>query len=177
MRGIIITAIDGTGSNDPHRRLLLDHRPDLYRRGVGAQEQVILHKEGILHVPGRVILGEVERFEIIVVELDFRPFGNQKTKPGKDIADLLNDQGNRMLGPCRRPSAGKGYIEQFAAEFFIFQPLFQRREAVLSKPSSRRVTHRIDDLADKRSLFRSERTDPLHDRGQFTLLAEELYSE
>ena len=42
------------------------------------------HVEGILHVPGGMVLGHVEGFEIVILELDVRPLGNRKAEGGKD---------------------------------------------------------------------------------------------
>ncbi len=65
-----------------------------------------------------MIFGEIKRLEVVIIELDLGPFGHQKAKPGKNIAYLFNDQGDGMLGPLWRASAGEGHIDYFQTDSF-----------------------------------------------------------
>ncbi len=51
---------------------------------MGAQQHGVADKKGILHIAGRMILGEIECFEVVKIMLDLRTFGNLKTKAGKN---------------------------------------------------------------------------------------------
>ncbi len=63
---------------------------------MGSQDDVVFDIEGVLHVPRRMVLGDVQRLEIIIIQLDFRPFHHRKAKTGKDSADLFPDLRDRM---------------------------------------------------------------------------------
>ena len=60
--------------------------------GMGPEHDVGGHVEGILHVPGGVVLGHVEGFEIVILELDVRPLGNRKAEGRKDRDNLVEDE-------------------------------------------------------------------------------------
>src|SRR5512138_1143812 len=121
MSSIIITTINCPRSNDPKWRFLLQHGTNLYRRRVGPEEKIILNEECVLHVPGRVVFGKVEGFEIVVVELYFRPFCHHETESGKDVTYLLDDKGDRMLCTLRAHSPGQGHINPLAFEPLLLQ--------------------------------------------------------
>ena len=88
MGGVRVTAIDRTRGDNAHGRGMLEHGADLDRRRVGSQQPVFVDEKGILHVTGGMILGEIERLEIIVVELHFGTFGNLKAETGKNFRYL-----------------------------------------------------------------------------------------
>ena len=71
-----VAAEDATGGDDVDRRLPVEHRPDLHRGGVRAQQVAALHVEGVLLVARGVLQRDVERFEVIVIKLNVRPFGH-----------------------------------------------------------------------------------------------------
>ena len=53
---------------------------------MGAQQHIVVDKKGILHVPGRMVLGKVQRLEVIIIEFDLGPFGYLETKAGENRA-------------------------------------------------------------------------------------------
>ena len=55
---------------------------------MGAQQNGVGNIEGILHVPGRMLGGEVQGFEVIKVILHFRPADDLETKAGKNRTDF-----------------------------------------------------------------------------------------
>ncbi len=97
MGDVGIATVDGAGSDDPHRRRLLEHGADLHRRGVGPQHDIVGDVEGVLHVAGRMVARDVERLEVVEVVLDLRTFGHPETEAGKDGDDLLGHQGDRVF--------------------------------------------------------------------------------
>ena len=70
---------------------------------MGPKDDIVRYVERILHIPGRMIFRNVERFKIIVIQLNFRSFNNIKTQAGKNIADFPGDLGDRVKcsGPGR----------------------------------------------------------------------------
>ena len=81
-----LASIDAAGSDDVHRRRLRLHRADLHRRRLGAKQELRMpgdrHVEGILHRPRRVVLGDVERLEVVPVILDLRAFRDADSPGG-----------------------------------------------------------------------------------------------
>ena len=77
------------------------HRADLHRRGVRAQHLALAlfvggEEEGVVHLAGRMALGEVERREIEVVGLDVRPLGHGEAHIGEDRRQLLDHLADRV---------------------------------------------------------------------------------
>ena len=120
MGGVGITAIYGSGSDYPDRRCMFEHGPDLHRRGMGSEQDVVVYKKSILHVPGRVILGEIQCFEVVIVQFNLRTLGNLETKTGKDLGYFFSNEGNRMLAPCRTATSRESDIYPFTFETFRF---------------------------------------------------------
>ena len=91
----IIAAIDFARHDDAHRRLLLFHRAHLHRRGVRAQQALRprarrrLHVKRVHVVARGMVLGNVERLEVVVRRLDFRPFDHRVAERKKNPLDFL----------------------------------------------------------------------------------------
>jgi hypothetical protein len=77
----------------------------------------VRNEERILHVPGRMVVGKVERLEVVVVGFDLRPFGDLEPETGEDAGDLLGDDRKGMLAPQRRATTGKGDVDALRLEF------------------------------------------------------------
>ena len=90
MGDIRIGAVNPPGRKDPDRRRLLFHDPDLDRRGMGAQNDIVFDIKRVLHIPGGMIFGNIQGLEIIVIQFDFRTFDDGKPKSGKDRTDLIS---------------------------------------------------------------------------------------
>ena len=93
MRHVRVAAVDLARRDDAHRRLLREHRAHLHRRGVGAQQHRaarpdggLVDVEGVLHVARGVVRRDVERLEVVVVELDLRALGDLEAQPREDGA-------------------------------------------------------------------------------------------
>ena len=74
------------------------------RRGRKRLRQV----ERVLHVAGRMLLGHVEGFEVVLVVLDLRPFEHLVAEPREDRLDFLAHQAERMAMAERRRRAPAG---------------------------------------------------------------------
>ena len=93
--------------------LFLIHHTDLAAAGLGAQNNVIRHIEGILHIAGRVVFGYVQAGKVVVIVLNFGAFVNFKAHAGKHINDLILDLGDRMQCAGGVVGAGQGDIHGF----------------------------------------------------------------
>ena len=59
------------GRDHTDRQLALFHGTNLNRRGLGTQNDFLIDIEGILLVSCRMVLRDIQRFEVVVVLLDF----------------------------------------------------------------------------------------------------------
>ena len=81
VRLVGIAAIGAAGADDADRRLLLQHRANLHRARMRAQQfalarRIRLQEERVVHLARRMIRRKIELGEIIIVGLDIRPFGD-----------------------------------------------------------------------------------------------------
>ena len=90
MGGVVIVAVHRAGRNhaDWRVRLLALHGAGLDAAGLGAQQEVVRNVEGVLHVPGRVVLGQVQRFKVKIVVVDFRAFDDIEAHMHEDLFDF-----------------------------------------------------------------------------------------
>ena len=106
VRDVGVPAVHAARADDPHRRLLPLHGPDLHRRGVRPQEHLAAHVEGVLHVAGGVVLRDVEGLEVVVVELDLGPLGDREAHAREHVDDLVVHLREGMEG-ARDDAAGR----------------------------------------------------------------------
>src|SRR5437899_1141846 len=79
MRRIRIDAIGAPRADHADRRLLRQHRAHLHRRRMRAQQHartifLRVEEEGVVHLPRRMALGEIQFCEVVIVGLDVRTF-------------------------------------------------------------------------------------------------------
>src|SRR3990172_5769426 len=110
MRDVGVAPVRLAGADDADRRRLRLHGPDLDRGRVGAERRVGCEVEGVLHVPRRGIVGEVERGEVVVVRLHLGALGDGEAEPLEDGDDLVLHAGDRVDGPRGREAPGKGEV-------------------------------------------------------------------
>ncbi len=67
-------------------------------------------EEGVLHVAGRVVRREVQRFEDMPVVLHLRAFGDIVADLAENVDDFLADDGNRMPGAEFHRVGGHGQV-------------------------------------------------------------------
>ena len=114
----IVAAIDRADRDQADRRIVLLHVPDLHRRGVRAQQgQAAAARacrrrtrpprcavggrqrgaarkiQRVLHVARRMLRRHVERFEVVVVVLDFGPFEHLVAEACEDALHLHRGRG------------------------------------------------------------------------------------
>ena len=117
--GVGVAPVDLAGHDHEDRRRLRLHRPDLHRRGVGAQQHlgVRLHVEGVLEHPRRVPGRVVERGEVVVVVLDLGPLDHPVAEADHHVLDLPRRAGDQVQVPGRaRRRAGQGDVDPVARQ-------------------------------------------------------------
>ena len=97
VRNIAVTPVDSSRRNNLNGRKLGFHRSYLDRRGMCPQDDPLVHVKGILHISGRVVLRDIQRFKIVVIRLNIRPFGNGEPQGGEDLYDFFQGLGYGMF--------------------------------------------------------------------------------
>ncbi len=77
---------------------------------MGAKEHLVGNIKSIMHVPGRVMFGNVKSFKIIIIKLYFRALREIKAEGGKNLNHPFGNLGDRVFGPQRNAATGKGNI-------------------------------------------------------------------
>ena len=108
MGEIGIASIHAADGDDPQRRRLYRHDADLHVRRVGAEQEPVVEVERVVHGPGRVMRGNVERFEVVEVVLDLGPLDDLEAEAPKERLDPLQRPGDRMQAPRPLSAPGEG---------------------------------------------------------------------
>ena len=132
----VVATIDRTDRDQPHRRIVLLHVPDLHRGRVRAQQRERLRRvrslsasrcaverinrrrqrlreiQRVLHVARRVVGRHVERFEVVIVVLDLRAFEDLIAEAREDLLHLLAHQAERMAIAEHRRAAGQRDVDR-----------------------------------------------------------------
>ncbi len=93
------------------------HYPDLERRGLRPQHHFFGDVESVLHVPGRMVFRDVQRLEIVIVQLDLRPFDRFEPEPIENAANFHRRLCDRMQATRQAGSLpGIGYVDRFTPD-------------------------------------------------------------
>ena len=151
-----ITAIHPSGSHDPHRRRVLFEVTDLHRGGVGPHQQITTEIKGVLHVPGWMVLGDVQRSEVVVVPFHLRPeverdhynftaLNIPEDHPARDMQDTFYLGGDLLMRTHTSPVQIR-HLEENPPPVRIVAPgRVYRRDAVDATHSP--VFHQVEVLA------------------------------
>ena len=107
------------GRDDVDRRLLLEHRADLHRRGLRAQHQTgvdRVEEEGVLHLPRRVVGAEVEGIEVEPLALELGPVGDLPTHADEGVDEALGRELDRVAGAGLASQGRHGDIDPLLDE-------------------------------------------------------------
>lgn len=159
------------GRNDADRRLFLFHDPDLHPGGLGAEKNVIVNIEGVLGVAGRMVFGDVQRLEIVVVGLHLGPFRHFKAHGAENIAQLLLHLGKGM--PCSQPRcfSGGGNVHPFRLQLDIPRRRFQLCR-LFGEFFLKLGADFVGECADDRTLLGGKSAHAAENRGQLSFFTE-----
>ena len=180
MRLVVIGTVHATRRNRADWRALRFHRPDLHRRGMGAQHvrrAVVafgpVHVERVHLGPGGVMAGNVQRVEIVPVGFDLRPFGDGKAHIGKDRRDLFPDLRHGVHGAGAAVTPRQGHVQPFGLETFVQRGIGQR--GLLGRQRGvDLVLERVQRRAGHLALFGRHLAQFAHFEADFALLANGL---
>jgi hypothetical protein len=136
---------------------------------VGAHDDAVRHIEGILHVAGRVIPGQVQSLEIVEVGFHFRAGDGCKAQLIEDAADLFHDKGDGVQGAAPGHAAGHGGVEAGKGGFV---GLGCQSEPAVFQKIGERCFHGVGRFAEGGAFFRRQLGQAAHKLGQRTLAAE-----
>src|SRR3990172_6109088 len=188
VRLVVVGPVDAPGADDTDRRLPgALHGADLYRRGVRAQhdgaglylpgERGLLDVEGVLHVSGRVIARDVDRLEVVPVELDLRPARHLVPEPAHDGGDLVGGARDGVPMPARQQApAWQRDVEGGALELRLELGCRQASPGALEERLDL-VADPVRGLAHLGALLGRELPPTAQHRGDLALLAEEADPE
>src|SRR3990172_4007570 len=111
-------AVDAPGHDDANRGLLSLHHPNLDRRCMGAQENVLRYKKGILHIARRMIGGKIQSGKVMEIVLNIRARGNSEAHSAKDGLQFFQRLGDGMLRAGRPRPTRQGNIELLRKTLF-----------------------------------------------------------
>jgi hypothetical protein len=86
---------------------------------MGTKENLVGNIKSIMHVPGRVMLGDIKGFKIIIIQFYLRALSEAEAEGGKDFNRSLGNLRDRMFCPQGDAAAGERDINAFLCETFI----------------------------------------------------------
>ena len=174
--GVAVRAIGAAGRDDADRRRLRRHRPDLHRRGVGAQHLGLLalaraQVEGVVHRPRRVALRHVECCEIVPLRLDLGSGRDRETQVRENLRQLVHHLGDRVDAALLARRHRQRHVERLGRQPPLQLGRFQCRLA-----RADRLGHLLAKRVDARplglALLRAHPAQRLEELGDRALLAE-----
>ena len=111
-----VGAVHTSGGEDADRRALLLHYMNLNGGGLRAKQHVVRYIEGVLRIACRMLRGNVQRLEVVVVKLDFGTLGDGVSHSDEDVLDLVLNAAERMDVTEGHVLAGYGDVKLFRTE-------------------------------------------------------------
>jgi hypothetical protein len=172
MGGVVVDAVHEAGRDDADGRLAMGlHEVDLGIAGMGAQHHLVVHVEGIVHVPGRMLRRDVQGFEVVPVIVDFGRHGLLEAEAAEEGDDLLAHLGERMEGAEGNAVTGQGRVHgrglEAAFDGGILDALFQGGQAAVGI-----VAQSVDQLAEAGTLLGGEPSHGAQEGGDIPFLAQ-----
>ena len=101
---------------------LRPHGANLHRRGMRAQQPPVRKIKRVVHGARRMILRNIQRFEIMEVVLDFRSRGHLESRLGKDPLDAQARARHGMHAARLLAAPGQGHIDGALGELLLRAP-------------------------------------------------------
>src|SRR5436305_5801966 len=91
-------SVHAARTNNSNRWFLFFRYPRLYTAGMCAQQpvRILMNIKCILHVPRRMIFGQIKCCEIMPVVFDLRTLCYGKAEPSKDLYNAVSRDTDRM---------------------------------------------------------------------------------
>ena len=148
------------------------HDPDLHRRGMGAQQPVGVEIEGVVHRPRRVMLGDIERLEVVVGVLDLRALRHRETGIGEQALDAPQGAGDGMQSARLLAAPRQGDVDALGGQPRPPGPPAPGPPCGHRCACWTRDLGLIDQLTGGRALLFRQRAELLEQRGQLAALAQ-----
>jgi len=154
--------------------MVLAHGANLPGAGVGAQDDARRGGvEAVLHLPRRVVVGEVEQLEVHLVRLDVGAAVDLEAHVAEDAVDFAQGAGDDVQAAVGGAAAGQGHVERpgghLRAQFGRFglgQPLVVGRLQL--------GLDLVEPAAERRPLFGAQRPQVARQQVDSALLAQRL---
>ena len=111
-----VGAVNAARRDDADRWFFLLHGADLHRGGLGSEQNIVADVEGVLGISGRVVLRDVERLKVVVVQLDLRAGRNLKSHADDDLFELVQHDGQRVFFAQRLFLTRQGDVQRLAGK-------------------------------------------------------------
>ena len=143
---------------------------------MSAEQRVRRQVKGVLHVPRWVVVGEIERREVVVVALDLGPLGHGEPEPLEGLDDLVLDADDRVHGARPRSAPGQRQVHALGGERLAVLLGLERLQ-----PGCERLLDpllgAIGLLADPRAIGGGDRAEPAQERGQLARAPEHAHAQ
>ena len=168
-----VRTVNTARRNNADRRLALFHRADLHRRGLRAEHNIIRNIEGILRVACRMILRDVQRLEVVVIQLNLRTLSDREAQTEENLLELVEHDVQRMLLADDNVLTRQGNVDSLRLQLLLECSLLDQLLLLVNDGFDLR-TNVVDQLTNNRTLLCGNVLHALEQRGQLTLFAEEL---
>src|SRR5690554_464525 len=116
MSQIGVATINTTRANHAEWGLALFHYANLDRRGVCAQHRARFNIESIMHGTRRMVFGDIEGAEIMIIVLNLRAFSDAIPGRLEQSADTFDSQADRVHTTNTLPPARQGDIQRLSRQ-------------------------------------------------------------
>ncbi len=140
---------------------------------MSAQHSARTHIKCVMHGACRMMLGNVERFEVVIVVFDLRTLGDFVTGSGEYLRDAINSDCDRVQAASILASPRKSDVDGFTGQFICqpgcYQLLLARLDCLLHFTFGN-----VDTLTGRRSFFCWQLAERFELCGEYTLFAKIL---
>jgi hypothetical protein len=105
---------------------------------MGAQQQLGVEIKGVVHRPRGMMLGDVERFEVVIGVFDLRAFDHGEAGVGEQPLDTAHCTGHGVQSTRRAASAGQADVDALGGQSRAQHRLFQARPLRARSPAGPR---------------------------------------
>ena len=172
----LVGAVHPARADHADGRLAGGHDAGLHRGGVGAQHDVVIHVERILRIAGGMVLGQVQKLEVVVVILHLRALHHLVAHAHEDVHHLRKRDVHRVQRAGAASGAGQGHVDGLrlqARGLFLGGQL----PGALLQFFLQRGAHVVHQLAHLRPLLRRQLAHAAQKAGQFALLAQHGHAD